>query len=402
MFRVVTDTVLTQRSTTAFPNRNGQLNFNFLHSFEAEDCWRDMTDTGNITIPKNLYYKDQNGVLKPLFGTNINVGGFSSNPPMVMRGDQITIMAGYKYFASANSNRETTSISQVFSGYVSQVGSRIPIEIKLEDNMWLLKQTPVDTMVFTKAQGLNTILQYLIGLVNAQWGTALTYNALTQTTFGTFPIGNETCAQVLQRLQKTYGFESYFRQNELRCGSTIYIPSEAVTRSFTFQYDIIDIDNLEYQRKDDLTLSAVARNTIVVETGKFAKDGSAKTKKERLEVLVTLKNGIQTIKQITTGVKIAPNVEGERRTLFYPGATTIQQLGQLAIAELTKYYYTGLKGYFTTFGLPFVRQGDNVMLTNPLLPEQNGTYKVKKVVYKGGVGIGFHQEIHLDFLIPIS
>lgn len=401
MLRVVPSASIQQRPTKTFPNRKGTIGFNFFAEFEAEDSWRDMTDGAKLKIPKHLYYTDQNGKQKPLFGTNINIGGFSSNSPLIMRGDIVKMSAGYKYFQSANASREATNVSQFFTGFVSKVGSKIPIEITLEDNMWLLKQTPVETMVFKQSQGLSVILQYIVNLVNAQWGTTFTFNTLTQTTFGTFPIGNETCAQVLQRLQKTYGFESYFRGDELRCGSVIYIASEAVTRTFTFQWDIIDIENLDYQRLDDITLSAIARNTIVEETGKLTKDGHAQTKKKRLEVLVTLKNGITEIKQIVPGIKVAPNTEGERRTLFYPGATDIATLGQLALNELKKYYYEGFKGYFTTFFLPFVRQGDNVKLVDPLLPERNGTYKVKKVVYSGSVDGGLRQKIYVDFKIAV-
>jgi hypothetical protein len=401
MFRTVSSVQIQQVPSDQWPNRKTLLNFDFLTKYEAGDSWRDMTNKGKLVIPKNLYFRDQFNRRRPLHGTNVNIGGFSSNAPLVLRGDSVVMSVGYKYFAKRNDQRETTSVSKIFTGYVSKVGSKIPIEIELEDNMWLLKQTPVDTMTFTKSQGLNSILQYLVGKTNAQFGTSLTTNALTETTFGTFPIGNETCAQVLQRLQKTYGFESYFRVNELRCGSIIYIPSEAQQRTFTFQVDIIDDDNIEYQRKDDITLSAIARNTIVEETGKFTKDGIAKTKRVRLEVLVSLRGGKTTVKQINTGDKIAPNVEGERRTLFYPGATTIAQLSQLAINELQKYYYDGLKGYFTTFALPFVRMGDDVTLIDNIMPERNGTYRVKEVDYSGSISEGFRQKIHLDFKINV-
>lgn len=401
MLRTITNVKIQQVPSTAWPKRKTLLGFDFLHSFKANDSWRDLTDTGELVIPKNLYFRDQFNKLHPIKGTNVNIGGFSSNAPLILRGDKVTIAAGYRYFAKKNASRETTNTAQVFTGFVSQVGSRIPISIKLENNMWLFKQTPVDTMAFTKSQGLSVILSYLVNKVNTVWGTNFTFNALTETTFGTFPIGNESAAQVLGRLQKTYGFESYFRGNELRCGVLVYINSEAVTNTFTFQQDIIDDDHIEYQRKDDITLSAVARNTIVEETGKFTKDGKAKTKRVRLEVLVTLKGGKTTTVQIQSGQKIPPNEEGERRTLFYPGAVTIQQLSNLALAELRKYYYEGLKGYFTTFILPFTRQGDNVQLVDPIMPERNGLYKVKEVDYEGGVD-GLRQKIHLDFKIVNS
>lgn len=399
MLRPVTNITITQNPSIAFPNRKTVLNLNFCNSFEASDSWRDLTNNGKLVIPKNLYFKDQFGKLQPLHGTNINIGGFSSSSPLLLRGDRITITFGYKYFATRNANRETTIMFQVFAGFVSSVDSKIPIEAKLEDNMWLLKQTPVDTKTFKASEDLNAILQFLVDKCNSLHGTKFTVNALTKTTFGVFPVGNETACQVLQRLQKTYGFESYFRGDELRSGSIIYIPSEAVTRTFTFQKDIIE-DELEYMRKDDITLSAIARNTIVEGTGKLTKDGKEKTKRVRLEVLVSLKNNIKTIKQIKTGDKVAGNEEGERRTLFFPGAKTVQQLADLAFNELQKYYYTGLKGSFTAFGLPPVRQGDNVKLINPILPEQDGIFKVKKVEYRGGVG-GNRQIIHLDFKINV-
>lgn len=400
MFRVISNITISQQPSTAFPNRKTVINLDFCNSYEASDSWRDLTNNGKLIIPKNLYFRDQFGKLRPLAGTNVNVGGFSSNDPLVLRGDKVSIVSGYKYFATKNAARETTNTNTIFTGYISKVGSKIPIEMQLEDNMWLLKQTPVDTQTFKKTDNLSTILKALVDKCNSIYNTNFTVNALTETTFGSFIIGNETACQVLQRLQKTYGFESYFRGNELRCGSLIYIPSEAVTKNFVFQRDILPDDELEYVRKDDLTLSAIARNTLTETTGKLTKDGQAKTKKVRIEVLVTLRNGKQVIKEIKRGDKVATNNEGERRTLFFPGAKTVDELGKLALAELVKYYYTGLKGSFTTFGLPFMRQGDNANIIDNILPERQGLYRIKKVEYSGGVS-GLRQKIFLDFKINV-
>jgi hypothetical protein len=226
--------------------------------------------------------------------------------------------------------------------------------------------------------------------------TPFKVKALTKTTFVGFTIGNETAAQVLQRLQQTYGFESYFRGNELRCGVLIYLPEEAREEVFAFQTNIID-DELEYARKDDIVLSAIAHNTITESNG-TTKDGEPKTKKKRLEVLVTIKNDKRIDKIIEQGQPVPENVEGERRTFFFPGAKTVQELADLAYNQLIRYYYTGFKGKFTTFGIPYVRQGDNAIIKDPILPERDGKYKIKKVDYTGGVN-GLRQEIHLDFKI---
>lgn len=387
MLRCVTNITIVQQPTVSYPNRAGALYFDFVNEFECNDNWRDLTNKGKLVIPKNLYYRDQYGKLKPIHGTNVNIGGFSSTAPLVLRGDKITIQAGYKYFNAAGN--EVTDTSTVFSGFISKVGSKIPIECEIENNMWLLKQTPVGLRTFSKNEGLSAILAYIIQ------GTPFTYNTLTQTTFGNFTVGNETACQVLQRLQKTFGFESYFRGNELRCGAIIYLPGEGKTQNFFFQQNIID-DELEYVRKDDITLSAVAHNTIEESTGQTTKDGHAKTKRTRLEVLVTLRNGIKTVRQINRGDVVPANNEGERRTLFFPGATTVQQLADLAFNEIVKYYYTGLRGKFTTFGIPFVQQGDVANIQDPILPERNGQYKIKEVEYSGGIN-GMRQVISLDY-----
>jgi hypothetical protein len=387
MLRCVTNITITQQPSLTWPNRKTVLGFDFVNTYECSDNWRDLTNKGKLIIPKNLYFRDATGKLRPLHGTNINVGGFSSNAPLLLRGDQVTIVAGYKYVNAAG--QQITNTSTLFAGYISKVGSKTPIECEIEDNMWLLKQTPVASHTFSKTDSLTTILKYILQ------GTQFTVNALTNTTFGAFTVGNETACQVLQRLQKTFGFESYFRGNELRSGVLIYIPGEGLTQNFFFQQNIIS-DELEYVRKDDITLSAVAHNTITEETGKLTKTGLAKTKRVRLEVLVTLKNGVKTVRQINHGDVVPPNNEGERRTLFYPGATTVSQLANLAFAEIEKYYYTGLRGTFTSFGIPFVRQGDIANIQDPILPERNGQYMIKEVEYSGGVE-GMRQKIHLDF-----
>jgi hypothetical protein len=70
----------------------------------------------------------------------------------------------------------------------------------------------------------------------------------------------------------------------------------------------------------------------------------------------------------------------------------------LAAAELKKYYYSGMRGKFITFGIPFVQQGDNINILDPILPERNGRYKVRSVRYSGGI-TGLRQEIEVDYLI---
>ena len=74
------------------------------------------------------------------------------------------------------------------------------------------------------------------------------------------------------------------------------------------------------------------------------------------------------------------------------------ELISLATQELKKYYYSGFKGKFITFGIPFVKTGDNIKIIDPVLKERNGTYKCKSVNYTCGMN-GIRQEIQLDYLV---
>jgi len=215
-------------------------------------------------------------------------------------------------------------------------------------------------------------------------------------TKSTFIINNESVSQLLARLRKEYHLEAYFRGDELRIGSVVYIESEANTHNFIFQQNIIS-DELDFQRRDDVKLSAVC-NSINTVDGGTNKQGETKTKQERLSVLVYSDAISGNFKYIVKkkGEDFPANEEGERRTLFYPNVKTAQELAQLGADELQKFFYTGFKGSFTTFGIPYVKQGDNVRIKDPVLPDRNGLYKVKSVNYTGGVK-GTRQKITVHY-----
>jgi len=399
MYRVIIDITITQVTQIKDkPKRNRTLWFDFVHEFTCTDSWRDFTNQGTVTVPKNLYVRDENNNLVPLFGTNVNIGGFTDTP-LLMRGDRVVIDYGYRYIHKGREIFEGTwnpnDDSHLFEGFISEVTSKKPIQFKCEDNFWKLKQLPCPIHTFKATDTLEDILKFLLK------GTPYTVNTLTKTTFGEFRVGNETVAEVLGRIRKTYHFESYFRGDELRCGVMVYREAEAKRHIFAFQKNIIS-ESLEYKRKEDITLSIIASNKVEEETGKFTKTGEAKTKCVRLEVLVTLRNGSD---EPTYFIKkkdedYPPNTGGERMTLPYPFAKSLDELKQLAVAELRKYYYSGFKGKFTTFGIPFVKMGDNAEIQDDILPERNGVYKVKSVEYSGGVN-GLRQVVQLDYKITI-
>lgn len=378
---------ITEITITASPesNRAFKFTFNFCNNFEATDSWVDLTNQAKIVFPKNIYVNDQ-GYLTPLGGTNTQ----KLVDNLFRRGDSITINFGYYTYDNGIEKKEMP-LQPVFSGYISKVNSKIPIEIECEDNMWLLKQIPCQPQTWPKDKTVEDLLRKLL------IGTDFVVNALTNTTIGDFVIQDESVAQLLARLQKDFRLESYFKGNELRIGFSIYDLTKANLHTFVFQQNII-ADSLEFQRKDDIKLSAivVSNNEKIVGTNK---KGQPKTKLEKIEILVYAnESGEFVFQQKPEGGDFPENVEGERRTMNFVNITDVNALFEAGKMELQKYYYTGFKGSFTTFAIPYVQVGDIVQLKDRIMPDRDGNYVVKSVKYSGGVN-GHRQEIELHYKV---
>lgn len=405
MFIVKSKVIITQKTQIkGKPERNKAFKFDFVSEFSCSDSWRDFTNEGRLVLPKNIIaIDDTTGKKVPLGGSNLAIGGTES--PLFLRGDAVTV--DYYYVYQQNGKEVTdgteTPTSHLFSGYISEVTSKKPIELKLEDNFWKLKQLPCPTKTYKSGTKLNDILIDLLKPYNDTVSESEKFNVkmVSDTTFGEFRVGNETVAECLGRIRKTYRFEFYFRENTLYSGVIVYDEAIAKRNVFKFQYNIIS-DELQYNRKDDIVLSIIASNSIEESTGKQNKDGSAKTKRTRIEVLLTLRNGSNEpeIFRKPKGGDYPPNTGGERAKFQYPGANNEAELIKLATDDLRRYYYTGFKGKFTTFGIPYTKTGDNVVIIDPVLPERNGTYKCKSVDYEVGMN-GIRQTIELDYLIQL-
>jgi hypothetical protein len=395
------------------PLRNKTLIFDFVNKFTCSDSWRDFTNQGEVVVPKNLYVKDQNDKLIQLSDISQNIGGFSfdnSQMPLLMRGDRVTMDYAYKYFdpkqgkeveVGTASKGTSGKIYHLFNGFISEVTSKKPITFKCEDLMWKLKQTPAPIRTFKETDSLEYILTEILKPYNSDPKNTdkIKVTTTTKTTFGAFRTGNETVAEVLSRLRKQYHFESYLNDGVLICGISIYSQIKPKTHVFTFQESIIS-DELTYKRKEDIVVSILASSTNEEETGETTKDGQAKTKCKRLEVLLTLRDGsdIPIIFHKNKDEKYPENLGGERYTIPWPGTKTMEELIAKATDEIKKYYYSGFRGKFTTFGIPVVKMGDNIQIYDPKLPERNGLYKCKGVDYEAGIG-GIRQAVQLDYLI---
>lgn len=374
---------ITQQPTDTYPDRDLVFNFDFVTDIELKTAWENLTDTGKLVIPRKVYYKDKNGKKQTWFGKSI-----VSNPnetPLILRGDKIKIQLGYQYVTNG---KKTTELNTEFEGYISNIVNRMPVELEVEDNMWLLKQIQAPNKTFT-----GTLEEMLTELLK---GTPFTLkNTINgepiKTSFGSFTTQNETIAQVLDRLQKDFRFESYFRGSELRCGSIVYYPEDRKTHTFKFQYNIIS-DNLTYKRTDDVRIGILVKSYKSTSTNATNKDGTKKYKTKKSQKFAYYKKGVLTL------VDEKPSVfDGEIRTINVMEMPE-DKLADYVKKEINRVTYNGWRGSFVTFGLPFVKQGDTVKLIDEVLPERNGTYMVKGVETRFGMD-GFKREIFLDLRI---
>lgn len=396
--RPVFELTITQKPTKDFPNRNKIFFFDALCEYDIESTPFNLTDTAEFIIPKDIYARDENNKLYPLAGTNRPLGGSTDTAPLFLKGDEVLFNVGCIF-----EDEDGTDIMQItgrnglpdmFSGFIVQVASDSPFRLMCEDAMWKLKQIPVKNKEWTGYSVQKMFAEILSGsgyTVSTKSDITIDYD------MGAFRTNNETAAQVLARMRKELKFESYFRGKELRIGLPIYYEDEARTLDFAFQENIIASD-LKYTRKDDVILSAVVKTLTDKKPSKKTKDNEQKAGTESKEILIYTKPDGSF--DYITKQPFPENTQGERRTLFYTNVDE-KQMFELGKADLQKYYYTGFKGDFTTFTLPFVKHGDNVNITNPKLPDQNGQYKVKGVRYYGSDTIGARQQITVDYKINI-
>lgn len=386
---VITKVVITQVPTTSNPGRNKTYTFPYVTEYKSESSWANLTSKGSIKFPKNIWVTDENGNKINLGG---GVGGANNNlpvnatygtqPPLFLRGDKINIFAGYGYFDSTGKPKIVTN--QIPSDYITKVTPKLPIELELEDNMYLCKQVLCPNKNWGTLS-MEQIVSELIDLANQQFpkSNLLFKNSLgIFTNVGNFRTQNETIAQVLNRLQKDYKIESFFRGNELFCGLITYYPNYGVEHNFVFQKNIIS-DQLQYTRKDDIKIGLKAYSINKTELQTTTKSGKKRTSKKRLEVFV--------------GTPAAN--DGQIRTMYFWDVQTAAELTKMATQSLGKLNYEGFRGKFTTFGLPLVVQGDRVNLIDNILPERTGKYFVKSVDYSGGFSLGLRQEIEVELRI---
>ena len=445
MIRPFVDINFQQIPTPLYKQRDYNFDIDFVTSYRISSGWESKTDKATIEFPKNIVIKGEDNV--PIFkmsgASNVVLGGSgipytsgvienidskgepNKNAPLIMRGDVVTISDGY-YFK--NEAGQDTNVGAVqFKGFVSSVGSKIPIEIELEDNFYLLKRTPFDKTFWSDT--LLNLIVHVVELVNENFNAKNSLyplikvydkpdNLTAQFSLGYLDIdAGMSCCMVLEKLKSLCNLDSFFNEDVLHFGFPIYDEDTAISKNFfEIGNNIFDDPDLTYKNKDDFILSAIVTCSVIETSSKSTFDGVSKTKKSRLSVLVWWDSLTQDFKFINQnkGTSLSQlqkgNLAGDQEggNMFkwpFPASPTnppsIQTLANYGINQLKKYLYTGFRGSFKTFGYPFVNWNDNVNIVDKTFTDRNGQYKVKKTAREGGMD-GITQEIFLDFKQQVS
>lgn len=317
--------------------------FDFVFDIEVDSSWKHLTDTAKITTAKKVVWDGQ-----PI------INGENS---LLRVGDRVEIMAGYY-----------TQRQKLFTGYITRVKPKLPVEIECEDEMWLLKQKTIEK--FSKS---GVTLTSLLKDISGGSAFSVTVNGATvkvpfvttmEMTLGQFRISNATVAQVLEELRSTYNIQSFFRDGTLYVGLA-YVPAlqKTIAQPFDFTWNVEDASELEWRKKDDVKIK-------VTVTSKVA--------------------GAKDLK------KVYGDNDGQAVNIKLNGASAAD-MDAIGNSSANSLKYTGFYGKFTAFGEPFVRHGDIITTVDPKLPEVKGSYIVRAVKYK--FGEGFRQTIEPDFKV---
>lgn len=293
---------------------------------EIESSWKMICSTAQVVLPRNIKDFNQNKV-KDWF----------------KRGDKVEIYLCYGL---------DEDLILEFSGYITQVSADYPITIKLEDEMWRLKQIPVNFS--SKNEKLKSFVQKYVTdypiLIDAE------------VPLGAINIKNKTLGEVFKKFQEDLSLYPFIRNGKLVVAKPYSDVSDKIP-VFDLERNCVSND-LNYLSKEERTVKVVAESV----------QNFAKTKK-KLKFELGDPDPKTTINK-TLSVTTLNDLQAEVRRIY------------------DLYKKEGFDGSFTTFGTPSVQHGQKVKITSSLYNDREGIYYIDSIKKKFSRD-GYRQEIEL-------
>ena len=293
---------------------------------EIESSWKMICSTAQVVLPRNIKDFNQNKV-KDWF----------------KRGDKVEIYLCYGL---------DEDLILDFSGYITQVSADYPITIKLEDEMWRLKQIPINFAA--KDIKLKEFIQKFV--------TDYPIDIDSDVSLGAVNIKNKTLGEVFKKFQEDLSLYPFIRNGKL----VVAKPYSDVTDKipvFDLEKNCVSND-LNYLSKEERTVKVIAESV----------QNFAKTKK-KLKFELGDPDPKTTINK-TLSVTTLNDLQAEVRRIY------------------DLYKKEGFDGSFTTFGTPSVQHGQKVKITSSLYNDREGIYYIDSIKKKFSRD-GYRQEIEL-------
>lgn len=303
--------------------RRGELHVYAVSSVRIESSWKMLTDTAEIILPKKT------GTARSKKVTDV-----------FHEGDPVEISLGY------NGN-----LYKEFSGYLTSISTGIPISLKCEDEMYVLKRRTVS--VSMQNADLKALLQRI--------APGYEVDCYEGVNLGNVRYSNVTAATILEDIRKQTGMYSYFDGRVLRCGKVYGDQVDEPPARVHLERNAV---SEELNRRGGEDVKIQVRAVSVLKGGK------------KLEVTVGDEGG--TVKQ-----------------LCYVGITLEAELKKLANTDYERLKKKGMDGNIVLFGLPRIVHGQRVDIESDLYQEVRGTYYVDKVTKEFSSGANYRQTIEL-------
>lgn len=259
-------------------------------------------------------------------------------------GDDVVINLGYN-----------GDLKEEFRGYVSRIKPGTPLEIECVDAVWLLRRKNC------KGSFKNTTLKKLLEFIVSGTGIVLKGD-IPGIQFKTYYLKNVTAASAVQELKDRYGLTLYMSGKDLRVGLTSFTDKKVV--KYGLGENVIEND-LEWMNEDDTRIKVKAIHI---------KKDNTKVEKEY------------------------GDDDGELRTVYFYDLDSSADLQKMALAEASKYKFTGYQGGLTSFLIPFVQVGNVAKIQDQQFGERAGDYLVDKVTTTYGTA-GARRKIEIGIKV---
>ncbi len=293
----------------------GEYTFRSIHEVEITKSVEELVDTAIIKLPARFKIR-QNGQLK-------------YTEEAIKIGDKVKITLGY----------ENRYEGMEFSGYVAGIGSKIPLEIKCEDAMWLLRRKNI-TKAFNEKTTLKAILQEVVAGTEIQLA-----DNIPEINIDKYIIKNANGTQVLQKLKEEYALSIYLNdEGKLYAGlqQANNIGQEAI---YELNYNLVE-NNLEYKSADQ----------------------------KRIKVRYECRDKANKVIRVELG-----DQDGELREMKLNNVFDEPTLREMAEAALKAAKYDGFEGSVKSFMLPFATRGMAAKIVDSEHQNREGKYYIKKV-----------------------